>query len=77
MLNHPVNCGCKIQRQHLCRGVRPLPNECPGYEIKKSDGEAPVILKLWGMQVHLHCHYSQVHSDAEWYHLIGSYLSVK
>ena len=24
--------------------------ECPGYEMKQSDGEAPVILRLWGMQ---------------------------
>ena len=28
--------------------VRP-PNECPEYDIKKSDGEAPVMLELWGM----------------------------
>ena len=34
---------------HLCRGVR-LPNEYPGYESKPSDGEAPVMLKVWGMQ---------------------------
>ena len=31
-------------------GVRPLPNECPGYDTKQSDGEAPVMLKLLGMQ---------------------------
>ena len=30
-----------------CRGVRPL-NECPGYDTKPSDGEAPG-LELWGM----------------------------
>ena len=24
-------------------------NKCPGYVIKKSDGEAPVMLELWGM----------------------------
>ena len=24
-------------------------NECPGYEIKQSDGEASVMLELWGM----------------------------
>ena len=23
---------------------------CPGYDTKKSDGEAPVMLYLWGMQ---------------------------
>ena len=26
-----------------------LPNECPRYDSKKSYGEAPLILKLWGM----------------------------
>ena len=24
------------------------PNKCPTYDIKQSDGEAPVILELWG-----------------------------
>ena len=23
------------------------PNECPGYDTKKTDGEAPVMLELW------------------------------
>ena len=27
-----------------------LPNECPGYDIKQSDGETPVMLELWGLQ---------------------------
>ena len=27
-----------------------MPNECPGYDIKHSDGKAPVILELWRMQ---------------------------
>ena len=36
-------------RLHFCRGVRPPPNECPGYDTKQSDGEVPVILELWGM----------------------------
>ena len=26
------------------------PNECPAYDPKQSDGEAPVMLKLWGMR---------------------------
>ena len=29
---------------------KPPPNECPSYDTKQSDGEAPVILELWGMQ---------------------------
>ncbi len=24
-------------------------NECPGYDTKQSDGEAPVMLELWEM----------------------------
>ena len=26
-----------------------FPNECPGYDTKLSDGEAPIMLELWGM----------------------------
>ena len=26
------------------------PNESPGYDTKQSDGEVPVMLKLWGLQ---------------------------
>ena len=25
------------------------PNECPAYDTKQSDFEAPVVLELWGM----------------------------
>ena len=25
------------------------PNKCPGYDVKKSDGEIPVMLELWEM----------------------------
>ena len=49
--NGPVRWGCGIHRPHLCRRVRPFPTiECSGYDIKHSDGEASVILELWGMQ---------------------------
>ena len=34
---------CKIQR------LKASPNKCPGYDIKLSDGEAPVLY-IWGMQ---------------------------
>ena len=27
-----------------------LPNECPGYDTKQSDGKAPVMPELWGMR---------------------------
>ena len=31
------------------RGKSPHPNEFPGCDIKQSDGEAPVMLEIWGM----------------------------
>ena len=31
-------------------GVRPPPNECPGYDTKQSDGEVLAMLELWGMR---------------------------
>ena len=35
----------------ICQGgVRLSYNECPDYDIKQSDGEAPVMLKLLEMQ---------------------------
>ena len=46
----PVGWGCRIHWLHLCRGVRPPPNECPGYDTKQSDGEVPAVLELWGMR---------------------------
>ena len=30
--------------------VRPPPYECPAYDNKRSDGEAPVMLELWGIR---------------------------
>ena len=46
----PVGWGCRIHWLHLCRGVRPPPNECPGYDTKQSDGEDPAMLELWGVR---------------------------
>ena len=46
----PVGWGCRIHRLLLSRGVRPPPNECPGYDTKQSDGEVLVMLELWGMR---------------------------
>ena len=33
----------------LQRGKTPT-NKCPGYDTKQSDGLAPVMMELWGMQ---------------------------
>ena len=35
---------------HLCRGLRPYPNECPIYDTKISDWKVPVILDPWKMR---------------------------
>ena len=45
----PVSWGCRICWLHFCRGVQ-LPNECPGYDTKQSDGGVPVMLEFWGMR---------------------------
>ena len=45
-----IGWGFRIHRLHLCRGVRPHPNDCPRYDTKQSDGKAPVMLVLWGMR---------------------------
>ena len=47
--NCPVGWVWRIYRLHLCRGVKPY-NESRGYDTKKSDGEAPVMQELWGIQ---------------------------
>ena len=39
----------RLQNTPTALMVRP-PNECPGYGTKQSDGEVPVMLKLWGIQ---------------------------
>ena len=39
----PVGWGCRIHRLHFT-------NEYPGYEIKQSGGEVPIMLDLWRMQ---------------------------
>ena len=46
----PGDWGCRIHCLHLCRGVRPPPNECPGYDTKQSDGEVLAVLELWEMR---------------------------
>ena len=44
--HYPIS--SRICRLFLCRGLRPSPNECPGYDTKLSDGEA-LVLELSGM----------------------------
>ena len=41
-----LSIGAVEYTDNFCKGVRPN-KECPGYDIKQSDGKAPVMLKLW------------------------------
>ena len=45
----PVGWDCRIHQLHFCRGLR-HPQWVSWYDTEQSDGEAPVMLKLWGMQ---------------------------
>ena len=45
----PVGWGCRRHRLLLCRGIRPLPNECPSIDTKQFDDEVPAVLELWVM----------------------------
>ena len=38
-----VGWSCRIHQLHLCRGLLPPINDCPGYDTKVSDGEPPVL----------------------------------
>ena len=49
ILFFPVGWGNRMHRLHLCRGVKP-PMSVLVHDTKKSDGEVPVELELWGMQ---------------------------
>ena len=59
-------------------GEDPPPNECPGYDSKKSDGgssnNAGALVQCG---VPLIAIASRSHSGPEWLHLIGPYLRVK
>ena len=48
---YPFSLCCRIHQLLLCRGVRSIPNQCPRYDTKQSDGEVPVMLELWGMWI--------------------------
>ena len=47
---YPVGWGYRINRLLLCRGEDTPNNVCPGYDIKQSNGEVPVMLELWGIR---------------------------
>ena len=45
--------------------VLDAPNKCPGYDTEQSDGEASVMLELWGMLSTPSFYRCQVHSVPE------------
>ena len=63
----PVSWGCRIHWLHLWRGVRPPPNECPGYMTLNN--LMVRFQQCWSFgecRVLPHCHHSQVHFGPEW-----------
>ena len=53
-------------------------NECPGYDIKQSDGEASSNAgALENVEYPFMAIALEVLSGSEWYHVIGSYLCVE
>ena len=49
-IDSSVGWDCRIHWLHLCRGVRPPPKECAGYNTKQSDGKSSVMPELWRMR---------------------------
>ena len=47
--NCPVGRGCRIHRLLLCSGVRHPAQRVTWYDTKQAHGEAPVMLKFWGI----------------------------
>ena len=45
-----VDRGCRIHRLHRCRRVKKTTYAYPGYDTKQSNGQALVMLEIWGMQ---------------------------
>ena len=48
-----VGVSFEIHRLHLCRGLRlhPTPDESLEYNKKQSEGEAPVMVEIWGIRI--------------------------
>ena len=66
----PVGWGCKIHQMHLCRGVRD-----PTSALDMTLYHLLARLQPWSFEqcrVHLHCHYSQAHSDSNCLTIYGS-----
>ena len=47
----PVSWDCRIRLLHIWSRVWfPTPRGCPGFDTKQADGEALVMLELWGVR---------------------------
>ena len=62
ILVYPVSWGCRIHWLHLCRRVRPPPNECPDMTLNNLIVRFQQRWSFGECGVPLHCHCSQVHS---------------
>ena len=62
----PVSWGCRIHWLHLCRGVRPRPNECPDMTLNNLMVRFQQRWSFGECGVPLHCHRSHVHSGPAW-----------
>ena len=67
----PVDGGCRIHRLLLCGEVRPSPERLCCIWNQKIWWWVSCDAEALGNAEPLHCHCSQVHSDPEWYHMIG------
>ena len=47
---NPVGWGCRIHQLHLCGRMRHHPQKSVLDMTKQSDGEAPIMLEIWGIQ---------------------------
>ena len=79
VISMPCLCGLEYANCIPCSRVRLTPKKGKGFEF---DTKLHLMVKLQFQSsgecgVHLHCHYSQVHSDPEWYYLLGSHLWIK
>ena len=51
IFSHTSNCpGAEEYTDYISAERKDSPNECRGYDTKQADGEASVILELWGMR---------------------------
>ena len=75
----PVDPSSKIRLLHLCKGVRSSPPTLTSILDMALNNlmVRPQSSRLGESEVPLHSHYSQVHTDLEWLHLLRSHFLIK